>query len=479
MTAEVSAPRRAAYEVLRRVFEHGAWADRALPAAVKRHRLDARQRSQAQRLAYGAVQRRGTADHLIEALAARPIARLDPPLVAALRLGLYELLYSGGTPTHAAVDQAVELAKSAVRRRHRADRGRAAAGGGLVNALLRRAARERSTLLAGIDDSTPEGAAILHSYPTWLATMWWEEIGPDGTRSLMAAMNEPAETSLRVNPLKVDPARAGAEIVGAEPGVERPAGSALLAPPEALVVHGPLTAGLRRRIADGELVAQARASQAVVSLLDPRPGQRVLDLCAAPGIKTTAIAARLENRGEVVAVELDPGRARQLRELCRRLGASCVRVVEADAASVDVCGGYDRILVDPPCSDLGTLASRPDARWRKDPALIERLARLQGRILARAARALDDRGALVYSTCTISVRENERQVGELESGDETLRADHLGDRHPELAALGDRRFLQTRPDRDRTDGFFIARLRVAGGRQGGAEPMPEVGGDRA
>jgi 16S rRNA (cytosine967-C5)-methyltransferase len=458
VTASVSAPRRAAYEVLRRVFEHGAWADRALPAAIERHRLDARQRAQAQRLAYGAVQRRGTADHLIEVLADRPVTRLDPPLVAALRLGLYELLHSGGTPTHAAVDQAVELAKSAIRSRHPGDRRRAAAAGGLVNALLRRAARERSTLLAGIDDSTPEGAAIVHSYPTWLAAMWWNEIGPDGARSLMAAMNDPPENCLRVNALKADPARFGAELIAAERGVRRPAGSGLLAPPEALLVDGPLTAGLRRRIAGGQLVAQARASQAVVSVLDPRPGQRVLDLCAAPGMKTTAIAARIQNRGEVVAVELDPGRARGLRELCRRLGASCVRVVEADAASIDVRGGYDRVLVDPPCSDLGTLASRPDARWRKDPALIERVARLQGRILTRAARALDGSGALVYSTCTISMRENEQRVDELEAGGRGLRVEGLGDRYPELAAVSDRRFLQTRPDRDRTDGFFLARL---------------------
>ena len=420
-----------------------------------------RERSQAQRLAYGAVQRRGTADHLIEELAARPVERLDPPVLAALRLGLYELLHSGGTPNHAAVDEAVELAKSAVRGRHPGDSRRAAAAGGLVNAVLRRAARERSTLLAGIDDSTPEGAAVLHSYPSWLATMWWDEIGPEGTRSLMAAMNEPAETCLRINELIADPARAGAEIIGAERGVERPAGPGPLAPPEALVVHGPLTAGLRRRIAGGELVVQARASQAVVSVLDPRPGERVLDLCAAPGMKTTAIAARLENRGEVVAVELDPGRARRLRELCERLGASCVRVVEGDAASIDASGGYDRVLVDPPCSDLGTLASRPDARWRKDPALIERLSGLQGRILARALGALGDRGTLVYSTCTISMRENEHRIAELESGGAGLRADHLGERYPALAARRDPRFLQTRPDRDRTDGFFVARLRRA------------------
>ena len=415
--------------MLRRVFEQGAWADRALPAAVDRHRLDPRERSQAQWLAYGAVQRRGTADHLIEALAERPLARLDPPVVAALRLGLYELLHSSAAPGHAAVDQAVELAKSGLR-----GGAGGAAGAGLVNAVLRRAARERSTLLADIDDSTAEGAAILHSYPRWLAAMWWEELGPAAARSLMAAMNEPAETCLRVNALRTDPERTAAEIVAAEASVERPG-----AADPARAVRGtgrarPADGGAARGGSPpGSSSAQARASQAVVALLDPRPGQRVLDLCAAPGIKTTAIAARLEDRGEVVAVERDPGRARRLRELCARLGASCVRVVEADAAETDFPAGYDRILVDPPCSDLGTLASRPDARWRKSPELIERLARLQATILARAAGALDDRGTLVYSTCTISVREGERRIAELERGGSALRADDLGASHPGLA----------------------------------------------
>ncbi len=197
-------------------------------------------------------------------------------------------------------------------------------------------------------------------------------------------------------------------------------------------------------------------------MLDPQPGDRVLDLCAAPGIKSTAIAARLGNRGEVVAVELDPGRASRMRELCARLGASCVRVVEGDAAGIDISGGYDRIFVDPPCSDLGTLAARPDARWRKSPALIERLAEVQGRVLARAAQALDERGTLVYATCTVSARENEARIEALVGANPTIRADDLGASYPELASSSDGRFLQTRPDRDRTDGFFIARMRRAG-----------------
>ena len=454
-----SATRRAAYEVLRRVFEQDSWADRAFPAAAERHALRGRERAQAQRLAYGAVQRRATADHLVELLARRPVTRLDPPVLAALRLGLFELLHSRRTPAHAAVGEAVTLAKAAVAREQPGGENRADAAAGFVNAVLRRAQLEGATLLAGVDESTPEGAAVLHSYPAWLARMWWGELGPQRARTLMAAMNGPPETALRVNTIVAEPERVLVRLRAAGERVERPDAPPPLAPPEALVVRGPLGEATRERMAAWELVAQARGSQAVVWLLDPRPDERVLDLCAAPGIKTTAIAARMQNRGEIVAVELDHGRAARLAELCERLGAARVRVVEADAARADLGDGYDRILVDPPCSDLGTLASRPDARWRKSPQLVDRVSRIQQSILARAAGALRPGGALVYATCTISVGENEDRVQALLSADPRMQPDNLGATHPLLASLRDSRFLQTMPDRDRTDGFFIARLR--------------------
>jgi 16S rRNA (cytosine967-C5)-methyltransferase len=425
---DVAPARRAAYEVLRRVFEHDAWADRAFPAAAERHGLDPRERAQAQRLAYGAVQRRGTADRLIADLAGRPPERLDPPVLAALRLGLYELLFSDATPAHAAVDQAVELAKGDGGRRRRA-------GSSLVNAVLRRAAAT-DRLLQGLDDGTPAGAAARHSYPEWLARMWWSELGADDARSLMAAMNEPAETALRVNTLRADPEVLVAELrADGEPIAT--AGEGPLWPREALVIDGPLSDAVRGRISTGELVPQARGSQAVVAALDPRPGERVLDLCAAPGIKTTAIAARMEDRGEVVAVDRDPKRARQLGELAGRLGAASVRAVVGDAAEIDLGDGYDRVLVDPPCSDLGTLASRPDARWRKSPELIERVAGVQAAILRHAEGAVRPGGRLTYSVCTISGREGPDQV-------------------EALSAVTDA--VQLRPDRDGTDGFFIASM---------------------
>jgi 16S rRNA (cytosine967-C5)-methyltransferase len=443
----VTPARAVAFEVIRRAFEGGAFADRALPAVAERADLDGRQRSQAQHLAYGAIERRGTADAIVERLAGRPVDELDPPVLASLRLGLYELLFAAATPDHAAVDQAVELAKS----------GGAGRGAGLVNAVLRRAARERGALLAGLGDATPAEAAVAHSLPPWIAEMWWRELGPDDARALMRSCNEPAETALRVNALRPDAAEVRSRLLDLD-AIRLAAGPPPLAPPDALVVEGPMPALAREGLEGGALVAQSRASQAVVELLDPRPGERVLDLCAGPGIKATAIAARLGGAGEVVAVEVDPKRASQIRELCARLGAARVRVVEADAARDDIGAGYDRVLVDPPCSDLGTLAARPDARWRKSPATIERLAALQRRILVAGARALRAGGTLVYSTCTISARENEEAARSALAEDPSLVADDLGAVFAGLASPSEPTFLQTRPDRDRTAGFFIARM---------------------
>ena len=213
--------------------------------------------------------------------------------------------------------------------------------------------------------------------------MWWAELGSEDARSLMAAMNEPAETALRVNTLKADPdalvkrlRATGEPIAGGDPGP--------LWPPEAIVVDGPLSQAVRTRIAAGELVPQSRGSQAAVAALDPRPDQRILDLCAAPGIKTTAIAARVRDRGEVVAVDQDPGRASQLEELCERLGVRSVRVVVGDAAEIDLGDGYDRVSAGRALAQVarvdraGRRAPGQDSWPRRRDAEAGRQARLLG-----------------------------------------------------------------------------------------------------
>jgi len=433
----IAPARQLAFETIRATFEREAHTELAFRQAADAAQLDGRERAQAQRLSYGAVQRRGTIDAALERLVDRPLREIDPPVLAGLRLGIYELLFADGTPDHAAVDQAVELVK----------RAGASHASGFVNAVLRRVGRERAALVEALlrDDSTPESAAVKHSAPLWLAQMWWRELGPEDARSLLAACNEPQEAAFRVNTLRTDAesvlARlrdAGVTASGVPfPPVEREKRTGSDGPPgaiEMIVVEGQTGDLVPELIAAGELTPQSRGSAAVVEVLDPQPGEHILDLCAGPGIKTGQIAARMGDRGEVISVESDPERAAEVAAQATRLGLRSVTVIEADATEAGMAPGFDRVLLDAPCSDLGALASRPDARWRKSPATIERLVGVQSELLRRGLEALRPGGTLVYSTCTISKRENE----------DAIDAEYS---------------VQLRPDRDLTTGFFIGRTK--------------------
>jgi 16S rRNA (cytosine967-C5)-methyltransferase len=428
--SRVSPARRCAFRVLRRVFDEGAWADRAFRAEAERAGLEPRERAFAQRLAYGTVQRRMTLDHVLGALSSRPPGGIEAPVRDALRLGLLQLLYLDGVPDHAAVSQTVELAGS--------ERGRAR---GFANALMRRAAREARAIVAGIDASTPEGAALLHSHPEWIARMWWDALGASEALALMERDNEPAESSVRVNTLAASREKLETELsaLGASPRADPLA-------PEALVLGAPWDVHGSEAFAAGRLMPQARSSMLVSRVLDPHPGERVLDMCAAPGGKTTHLAA-LMGEGSLTALELDRARCEALAENCRRMRCGWVSVRRQDARAPAPGAPFDRILLDAPCSDLGTLQSRPDARWRKQPEQVEELAALQRELLEAAAAQLGPGGVLVLSACTISPSENEQLVSAFLA------------EHPELS-LG--RSLKLLPHRDRTDGFFIARLERSG-----------------
>jgi 16S rRNA (cytosine967-C5)-methyltransferase len=422
--ARVAPARRCAYVVLRRVFEDGAYADRALHGEAKQ--LDARDRALAMRLVYGTVQRKGTLDYLIEQLAERSPEKLDARLLAALRLGLYELLYLSGAPDHAVVADVVELAK-----------GGASGGHGLVNAVLRRGVREGLALLDGLSDMTLAQAAVKHSHPEWIAQLWWEQLGASDARALMAYDNESGEVALRVNTLLTDAVRLAGELPVAthtDPNL-----------PEALVLEGPFDAHDSPAWRAGAFLAQSRGAMHVSRVLDPQPGERVLDLCAAPGGKSTHLAALMQGQGEVVAVERNSRRAGMLTRTAQRLHAGNVRVEVADAATPRPEGAvYDRVLVDPPCSGLGTLQARADLRWRVTPEHVREMTRTQAAILAAGAAALRPGGVLVYSTCTISPTENEHQISA------------FLDAHPDFSRD---EFMMTLPHRDHTAGFFIVRLR--------------------
>ena len=318
----VSPARRVAYEVLLRVFEQDAYADRVFRQAAKD--LDERERAFAQRLAYGSVQRVRTLDHAIETLGKRPVRKLDPPVRASLRLGAYQLGYTDTAP-HAAANESVELV-----RRARLERAVP-----FTNAVMRRLARGIRELL----DSLPEGP-LKESYPDWIYDVWVRDLGRDDAIAEMRAQNEPLETVIRVARGGPPPGAEPTDVPGAY-RVERVDDLA---------------------VAEGRIWPQSRASQLAALAVGSQDGERVLDLCAAPGGKTSML------RGDVTAVEIDANRASELRENLRILGRDDVTVVEADGRALPPgLAGFDRALVDAPCSGTGVLAQRPDLRWRAKP----------------------------------------------------------------------------------------------------------------
>ena len=400
---KVAPARQAAYEVLLRVFEHDAYADRALRGASEG--LDERDRALARRLAFGAVQRVRTLDHAVETLGKRPVRKLDPPVRAALRLGAYQLGYLDGVPRYAAVNESVELV-----RRARLERAVP-----FTNAVLRRLAEGLRAVL----DSLPEGP-LKHSYPDWIWETWRRDLGEPDALALMRAQNESPPVVVR-------------HVQGLAPD-----GTATDVP-GAYTVDRVDEEGL----AAGRIWPQSRGSQVAALCVGAREGERILDLCAAPGGKTSMLA------GEVVAVEANEGRARELEENLRRLGREDVRIVHADGRELPpALDGFDRALVDAPCSGLGVLAARADLRWRSRP-----LPELQLELLRAAAARLRPGGTLVYSVCTINADESEAVVDASGLEVEPI-VEWAQFRHPRRPE-----FVQTFPHVHATSGFFVARLR--------------------
>jgi len=386
----IAPARRAAFVVVRRVFEEDAYADRALESAVAD--LDPRDRALAQRLAYGTVQRARTLDFGIEQLGKRPLRKLDPPVRTSLRLGAYQLAFTDQAD-HAIVDDAVELVREA-----RLERAVA-----FTNAVMRRLAHG----LRGLVASLPAGP-VRESYPDWIAEVWARDFGDETALALMRAQNEPPALEVRAP-----------EPVGLATDI-----------PGAYIVDA---VDIRR------MRPMSRASQLAALVVGSREGERVLDACAAPGGKTAML------HGEVTAVEVHPGRAKALAESA----GPNIRVVNADARELDE-GGFDRSLVDAPCSGLGVLARRPDLRWRARP-----LPELQLELLRAAAERTKPGGTVVYSVCTLNADENEAVVDAA-----GLEPEPLGAEWPQYAHPTRPEFLLTLPHRDRTSGFFIARLRT-------------------
>jgi 16S rRNA (cytosine967-C5)-methyltransferase len=430
-------PRQVAIEALVRV-EGGAYSNLLVPALLRGTRLDARDRAFTADLVYTTLREQRLADHVLVPHLRRDLATLDADVRAALRLGVTQLRL--GVPPHAAVRETVE----ALGRRN--PRGR-----GFVNAVLRATAADE-TGWAGPAGDDPASLAIRTSHPDWLVERLVAELGAVDARAVLESDNRPPRLTLRPNPRRAGAAGLARELAAAGGRVEP---AALVA--EAVPVAGVGDPASLAAVADGRATPQDEASQAVVVELDPREGERVLEVAAAPGGKATAIAERVGPDGFVAAVDVHEGRAGRIREAAHRLGLANVAVVVADGRALPWRQGrFDRVLLDAPCSGLGVLRRRAEARFRLAPDAPEALAARQRELAPAALASARPGGRFVYSVCTLT------------SVETTAIDDALATARPDCPALAPPgppwrragRGALLLPSAAGTDGMFVLKLAV-------------------
>jgi len=387
-------PREAALRVLQAVDTRSVFSDRLLDGAHERPGADPRDLALLHELAKGTLRWRGRIDHVLDPLVHIGLQQTQPWVRNILRLGAYQILFLDRVPPHAAVDESVKLA-------HKYSHPGAA---GLVNSVLRRLAEMRDQIAVPEGDDA-ESLAAWGSHPRWIVERWLARFGPEATRALMLANNRPVPVGLRVNALKGTRdqllARLAAENVAARPGTLSP---------DLVWLEGNAAPGAIAAFRQGWCTAQDESEALVGRLVAPQPHERLLDLCAAPGGKCTHLAELIGDEGEVWAMERAEARVHSLEQTVARLGAHSIHVVEGDGRNYPFPMPFDRALVDAPCSGLGVLGRRADARWRKGPEVLREMPPLQLDLLASGGRRVRPGGLLVYSVCSFEPEETTQVV---------------------------------------------------------------------
>lgn len=443
--------RQLAVEILLKVEQRKAYADILLDNALRKTSLSSPDRALLTELVYGTLRWRGRIDWHLERSLLRPLPDANPYLRNLLRLSLYQLLFLSKVPDYAAVSEGVELAK----------RRSGAAAGGLINAVLRKILREKDRLPYPDPQQEPlRYLSAFWSHPEWLVRRWLDSFGRQETELLLKANNQPSPLTLRVNRL-----REKREKLLQRFSANGFAAAASPWSPQGIQLQSAAAVDRLPGFQAGLFQVQGEASQMVAYLLDPKPGERILDACAAPGGKTTHIAELMEDKGEIVATDISARGLEKLKQNVRRLGLSSVSAFVADV-SAGLTGAlavpYDRILVDAPCSGLGTLRSHPEAKWHRQERDIERLGRLQKKILDQLAPHLKPGGILLYATCTLTREENEQAIEGFLSRHGDFALENAESCLPRGArTLVCENYFLALPHRHNTDGFFAARMRKA------------------
>jgi 16S rRNA (cytosine967-C5)-methyltransferase len=450
-------PRAICLDILNRTEEANLHLDRLLNDSFKRYRhLTSLDRAFLTELTYGVLRWKGKLDWVIGQFSKIPFEKIELETLNILRLGLYQILFLTRTPSSAAVNESVELAK----------RIRGKGGAGFVNAILRSIIRRRDEIhYPDIAEDPALHLSVVHSYPLWLIQRWIKERGVEETLKICRFYNQIPLLTLRTNTLKMNREELIEKLREEE---LKPLVTTFSE--EGIVLQNPPPTSELPFYREGLYILQDEASQLVTSILDPRPGERILDACAAPGGKTTHMAQKMENRGEIFALDLTMSKLDLIREMCQRLGIGMVKTIQGDAAqTLPVPQGlkFDRILGDVPCSGFGTLRRNPDLKWRRGETDIGRLSELQSSILSNLSTYLEEGGILIYSTCTVFHEENEDvvekflyehpefQLDRIDKAASVLIAD---DKSAIFRPLIQNGYFKTFPLKGEMDGFFAARL---------------------
>jgi 16S rRNA (cytosine967-C5)-methyltransferase len=445
-----SNPREAACSVLLRILKDGSFADQLMDRELSVGRLSGPDRGLFAELVFGVLRRQGTLDHVLTGLVTQPLAKLEPQVLILLRLGLYQLMYLDRIPESAAVNESVNLTKQMLPR-----------ASGLVNAVLRNYLRHKGTITYPDPVAAPAASiAARHSHPTWLVKLWFSQLGEKETELLAEASSCQPPLTVRANSLLTT--RDDLQLLFTSNGIA--------ATPCRFSPHGIRIEGRHHVVGmpgfrEGLFAVQDEASQMASILLDPQPGERILDACAAPGGKTTHIAQLMGNRGELLAMDIAGSKLPLIQESAQRLGISIIQTRSADLLSSKQLPSevFDRIMLDAPCSGLGVIRRNPEAKWRLTPADLTRLAATQTAMLENAVRMLKPGGVLLYSTCSTSREENEAVVQDFVSRCNNSVIENLSVILPQFQELfTPEGMFRAWPHRHAMDGFCAARIRKKG-----------------
>lgn len=439
--------REIALEVINRVHKTGSYANLLLPKKLQESDLDRRDKAFVTELTYGTLRAKGTLDWIIQQFSKQKLDKIPDLVLDLIRMSVYQIMYMS-VPEHAAVNEAVLIAKKNFHP------GIAK----FVNGLLRTIAREKDSLPWPDKEKDPAmHISLMYFHPMWMVKMWIDEFGIEETEALCKADNRPPRLVIRANTLKTTPEKLAEELKEAgwqvEPGKYMP---------EALMVKGVGDITRVPQFKEGQFYVQDESSMIIAHVVDPQSGETVLDVAAAPGGKTTHMAQLMNNKGQILSVDVNPNRVNLLKQNIQRMGATIAQAIKADATKLKpvIKKPVDRILCDAPCSGLGVLARRPDARWTKKPEQIDELSRLQTDILTSVADFVKPAGVLVYSVCTLTRQETKLVVERFLKIRDDFYVDDVAPYLPEpLRADVHDGMIQLLPSKHSIDGLFIARFR--------------------